>query len=420
MKLGLGRMERALGELGHPERAWRSVHVAGTNGKGSTCAFAERLFRQSGLRTGLYTSPHLVRFGERLRVDGAEADDDTLASLHDELRKRVPWAFDGPEALTFFEVVTLMAFLHFATQAVDVVVAEVGLGGRLDATNVLSPVACAITPVGFDHAEYLGDTLGLIAGEKAGIIKPKTPCVVARQAPEALAAIRARAFELDAPLELEGEAFGLEPSESHPGTLHFHSKAGTLDRLTLGLEGPHQRGNAALALRLFELATQKPTSEETVREALSATRWPGRFERIDSHPTLVIDGAHNPQGALALAQALDEAFPGRKVRFVVGVLADKSPEPMLDVLAPRAADFIVTAPDSPRAMEAQTLARLARARHPAVRVVENGVRALEEALRSTPSDGVVVACGSLYLVGEWRAHLEGRKKTGPSERLRPE
>lgn len=404
MKLGLDRMQRALAGLGHPERAWPSVHVAGTNGKGSTCAFTERLFREAGLKTGLYTSPHLERFGERIRVSGVEVDEATLESLHEELSRRIPWAMEGPEALTFFELVTLLGFLHFAREQVDVVVAEVGLGGRLDATNVLSPVACAITPIGLDHAEYLGSTLAAIATEKAGILKPGVPCVVARQPDEALVAIRDVAIKTGAVLELAGEDFAAE------------------EHRTLGLEGPHQRANAALAVRLFEHACRAGISvrdEETVRRALSNTRWPGRFERVRHHPELVIDGAHNPEGARALASAIEQAFPGRRVTLVVGVLADKSPEPMLDTLAPLADTLLITAPDSPRALAAEKLAELAKRRHARVVVEPDGCRALEQALSMTASDGVVIACGSLYLVGQWRAWLGGGRAGGPREQLAP-
>lgn len=420
MKLGLDRMREALDALDRPDLAWPSIHVAGTNGKGSTCAFTERLLRESGLKTGLYTSPHLERFGERIRVGGDEISDTQLVALHEELQRRVPWALDdGPRSLTFFELVTLMAFLHFANENVDVVVAEVGLGGRLDATNVLQPLACAITPIGFDHAEYLGDSLGRIASEKAGIIKPGVPCVVAFQSAEAIDVIHAKAEKVGASVEIEGVDFSLAGDAE---ALRWRSPTGGHEALALGLEGPHQRSNAALALSLFEhacahgLATSK---NDAVRRALSQTRWPGRFERISRAPDVILDGAHNPQGAQALANAIRLSFPGRKVRIVLGVLSDKSPEPMLELLAPLASELIVTAPDSPRAMPAGQLAALARRRHANVTVVDDAAAALEFVIANTGPDEAVVACGSLYLVGEWRAHLRGSKAGGPREFLRP-
>lgn len=420
MKLGLDRMERALEALDRPDLAWRSVHVAGTNGKGSTCAFTERLLRESGLKTGLYTSPHLERFGERIRVSGNEITETQLVALHEELERRVPWALDdGQESLTFFELVTLMAFLHFANEGVDIVVAEVGLGGRLDATNVLHPIACAITPVGLDHAEYLGDTLSSIAGEKAGIVKSGVPCVVASQPAEAISTIRRKADQVGARIEIEGEDFSLAGGA---GTLRWRSPSGSRDALSLGLEGPHQQSNAAVALRLFEHVCAQglaSPSDADVRRALTLTRWPGRFERMSHTPELILDGAHNPQGAQALANAIDSAFPGNKVRFVLGVLSDKSPEPMLDILTPLASEFIITAPDSPRAMPAEKLAELARLRHAHVTVVNDASAALDFALGKTTTDEVVVACGSLYLIGEWRAHLQGKEAGGPREFLRP-
>lgn len=400
MKLGLERMQRALDALGHPERSAPVIHVAGTNGKGSVCAFIERACREAGLRTALYTSPHLERFGERLRFDGVALGEDEIVRRFEAIRARVPWVCgDGGEALTFFELVTLLGFEAIAARGVDVAVVEVGLGGRFDATNVVAPRLTCVAPVGLDHQEFLGDSLAQIAWEKAGIIKPGVPVVSARQEPEALAVIERVGRELGAPLSVEGRDFELP------------------DEVEVGLRGAHQRSNAAVAWRALELS-RLPIPAAARRRGIARATWPGRLETVRQSPDVVLDGAHNPHATKALVAAVRELFPRRPVQLVLGVLADKDAREMLADLAPMAERIIATAPSSPRAVPAEQLAALVRERHREVEVVSDAKQAVERAMARARPDEVVVVCGSLYLVGEVRAYLRGEKSGGPSEVVR--
>jgi dihydrofolate synthase/folylpolyglutamate synthase len=415
MVLGLDRMQRAVAMLGHPERRAPVLHVAGTNGKGSTCALLEAICRASGLRTALYTSPHLQRFNERFRVDGAPASDDALLAAFETIRGAAPWTLDEPPVgLTFFELVTLLAFVAFAEAKPDVMVVEVGLGGRLDATNVVEPLVACITPVDLDHAEYLGETRALIAGEKAGIIKSGKPLVSARQAPDAAEVIATAAARCDAPLSVEGRDFSL--TECADGLVYRSSNV-TLEKLRLGLRGPHQRGNAAVALRTLELAREAglATTDEGLRRGLAEARWPGRYELIRHAPDLYLDGAHNPHGARALAEALRRELDGRRLHLVMGLLADKSAPGILEPLLPLASTLTVTTPSSARALPAAELALEAARLGKAARVEAHPEAALEQALAGAATSDLVLVCGSLYLVGELRAALLGERRGGPSE-----
>jgi dihydrofolate synthase/folylpolyglutamate synthase len=386
MRFGLERVERGLAALGHPESGLRILHVAGTNGKGSACAMAAEALRLAGHRTGLYTSPHLVRFNERIAVDGAAISDGDLARAVDEVRAACPWHDAGAEErLTYFEFATLAALVHFARQRAGAVVLEVGLGGRFDATNAVRPLACAVSRIGLDHVELLGDTLEAIAREKAGIFKPGVPAVsTAAQPPEALAALRAEAARQGAP-------FSVAPA--------------TWDG-PVSLRGPHQLGNAALAaaaLRLLD-AGGVAVPEWAVAKGIAQARWPGRLEEIGG---VVLDGAHNPDGARALAAALPVLYPGRAVEMVFGVLADKDHEGMLRAIGPVVRGLHLAAPASPRARAPASYRALAAACAP--RADEHA--SLPEALacaRARAADGAVVGvAGSLYLVGEARALLAG-------------
>jgi dihydrofolate synthase/folylpolyglutamate synthase len=401
MKLGLDRMERALAELGHPERCAPAFHVAGTNGKGSVCAFLASACRTAGLRTGLYTSPHLEHFGERFQVDGVPASEAQLLAAYSALQSKLPWAFEGPESLTFFELVTLLGFHLFAEAGVDVMVIEVGLGGRLDATNVLTPLVSCVTRIGFDHQEYLGETIAKIAAEKAGILKPGVPAVIARQPTEASEAIERRARELGVPLFREGAEFETLTS-------------------TLGLRGGHQRSNGAVARQALRLARERglPIADEAIEKGLAEARWPGRMETVRTSPELVLDGAHNPDGAQALVEALRQYYPRARRHLVIGVLGDKDVRGVVETLASVADTLTFTQPESPRAMPASALASLLPGPRE-VRIDSSAMAAVEQALLHAAPEDVVVVCGSLYLVGEVRAGLRGRQSGGPRELLAP-
>lgn len=402
MKLGLARMREACALLGNPERSAPALHVAGTNGKGSTCAFAEASLRAAGLRTGLYTSPHLVHFCERIRLDGVPVSEERACELLEEVLARVPWALRD-DGLTFFELVTLMAFLAF--RGVDAMVIEVGLGGRLDATNVLeSPRACAVSSLGLEHMQYLGPTLSDIAREKAGIFKASAPAVSAGQPREAARVLEGRARELGIPLLRPGRDYRFESRDVRP--FCYQGPRWAVRAGDLALQGHHQRTNAALACALLE-ASLLPLEPRHVEQGLARATWPGRLERIGE---VYLDGAHNPHAARALAHAMPTLLGGRPLRLVFGALQDKDAAAMLRELAPLAASVHFCAPDSPRAVPPRELALL----------WPGAVHArVGEALQAARGEGgAVLVCGSLYLVGEARAALTGNELARmPSERL---
>jgi dihydrofolate synthase/folylpolyglutamate synthase len=459
MKLGLERMREALALLADPHLAVPVLHVAGTNGKGSTCAFTEAALRAAGLKTGLYTSPHLVHFCERIRIGGEGISEQRAANLLGEIVGRVPWAL-REDGLTFFELVTLMGFLAFAQERVQVAVVEVGLGGRLDATNVVEPLACAIASIGLDHVQWLGPTLQQVAAEKAGIFKRGVPAVSAGQTRAAAEVLARRAAELEIPLWRPGRDYVYESRDVRPfcyeGPDDFHVSLGDEHApgrvgSGLALAGHHQRANAALACALLQVAAGRglPVTAEHVRTGLRNVRWPGRLEVVGERPLVIVDGAHNPAAAHAVARALPGLLdavgvaaaalhrgvdvlgtvgvpvPGmigrRRVQLVFAAMGDKDHEGMLRELLPLAAAVHFCAVDSPRAAEPQGLKDVAGrlgVESSALAVYGSVAAALEGARRAAGVDGVVVCCGSLYLVGEVQAALRGRLAARmPSERL---
>jgi dihydrofolate synthase / folylpolyglutamate synthase len=400
--LGLERMQAALEELEHPERRLRAVHVAGTNGKGSTCAMVDAVLRQAGFRVGLYTSPHLLRFNERIRLDGADISDGVLGRRLLEVLQRAPTAAE----LTYFELGTLVAFWHFALEAVDFAVLETGLGGRLDATSTCVPVATAVTTLGLDHTELLGDTLSAIAREKGGIFRTGVRAVVARQAPEAEQVLKIEAARVGAPLLREEVDFALKPEASG---LTFTHGPRRLEGLVLGLAGVHQRHNAAVALGLLDVLQNAGAriSDEARRLGLRTVSWPGRLEEVKGTPLLLLDGAHNPQGVEALCAALDSTYAGRRVHLVFAAVRDKDVQPMLERLLPRVASATLSPlTNTSRGLPPEAYLGLARRALAEVHVAKSPAEALDAAVaRAAPEDLVLVA-GSLYLLGAVKAHLE--------------
>jgi dihydrofolate synthase/folylpolyglutamate synthase len=351
IRLGLDRIDRALEFLGHPERNFTIVQVAGTNGKGSTCAFIASCLASAGYRVGLYTSPHLVRVNERYRINGRDIFDELLGQRVLEVAERYPEIGADPPPLTYFELGTLVALWHFAQERIQVAVLETGLGGRLDATTATQPAVTAITPISFDHMDYLGNTLAEIAQEKAGILKPNVPVIVSRQPAEALKMVANRAQEVTSPLYQEGRDFDLEPESG--GTLVYRGIHGSLSRIVLGLKGRHQWQNAAVALACLELLSDRgfSASPEQLRQGLRDPRWPGRLEQLGSEPVLILDGAHNPAGIDALVAALEELHPHRRIHLVFGVLRDKQWRAMISRLFPLCASVQLVAVSSPRSLQ---------------------------------------------------------------------
>lgn len=389
MKLGLERITALLAALGNPHRACRWVHVAGTNGKGSTCAMIESGLRAAGVRTGLYISPHLVEPTERIQIAGNPVTREQFARAFDrvhETAERMIRAGELDMHPTYFETVTAMAFVVFAeaglTQAkLDTVVLEVGLGGRLDATNVVTPALCVITPIDYDHQKFLGSTIEQIASEKAGILKPGVPAVFAEQRPEAEQVLREHArgpvtFSRQWPIEdLQIDARG--------SRFRLHGQ-----EVTCPLAGEHQVENARVAAIALAQLGISPAG-------IAQARWPGRLERISERPEIIIDGAHNPAGTRALAAYIRRFYSGRRIWIVYGALRDKAVSEMTSILFPLAHRVILTAPNNSRAMPPEEIEA------PGAIVTHSAAEAIAQ-IRAIPPEDVVFIAGSLYLAGEAR------------------
>lgn len=389
-KLGLERIRAVLQALGRPQDRLRFVHVAGTNGKGSTCAMIESALRASGLRTGLFTSPHLAEPTERIRIDGAPISADRFADAFNRLL--------GLHT-TYFETVTAMALLVFAEERVDMVVLEVGLGGRLDATNVVSPDLSVVTPVDFDHEAFLGKSLESIAGEKAGILKPGVPAVFARQRPEAARVLDRRAAELSIPVARTADWL-VSDLDIDPRGSRFRLTGDRDLRLACPLAGEHQVENAvtaAVALACLGIA------DSAIETGIARARWPGRLERVSERPEIILDGAHNPAGARALAAYIDRFYGRRTVRLIYGAMRDKAIDEISGILFPRAHQVIVTAPQQARALSPEALRDIGA--HPGLRTAPTLRAALALVQEDASPDDVVFITGSLFLVAEARALL---------------
>jgi len=411
-KFGLANTFKLAALAGNPQNQLRFIHVAGTNGKGSTCAMLESIYRAAGLRVGLFSSPHLVAFGERIQVNRRVISERNIVRLVAEMKSSLEEAWGAPNAAvqssgsgreveprspkdshsaatehpTFFEVVTVMALRYFAAQQCDLVVWETGLGGRLDATNIVTPLASVITNIQYDHQKWLGETLASIAAEKAGIIKPRIPVFTATDAPEALRVIAETARRQEAPLT------SLSPAEmGRP----------PLSTIQLPLPGQHQRMNAAVAVATVRaLALQIPVSDDIIRAGLSRVHWAGRLQLV-TRPTgqkILLDGAHNVGGAGILAAAMKEYFPSAAPTLVLGILRDKDWPSMCEILAPRAGRILLVPVPSERSATPQELAEACRRANPRAQVIECGT--LGAALEATTKDGFVTIGGSLYLIGE--------------------
>jgi dihydrofolate synthase/folylpolyglutamate synthase len=396
--LSLERMRAALARRGNPERALPAIHVAGTNGKGSTAAILEACLRAGGWRTALYTSPHLVDFAERIRAGGRTVPHATVVALTAELRAAMESA---GIALTHFEFVTLLAFEWYARIGVDVAVIEVGLGGRLDATNVLVPRVSVVTSIARDHEAFLGERLAQIAAEKAGVVKPGVPVCTGRLVPDAAAVVAERAAALGAPLSRAGVDGTLS---AETGGLAFRAPGVLWDRLRLGLRGAFQRDNAELALlALAAVRDRWPCDAAAIRAGLAGVRWPGRLAVVREQPRVVLDGAHNPAAVAALAAELPALLGRRRTTLVFAAMQDKRWADELDLLLPHAAEVVVTRVGR-RAEQPERIAGLVAGRRPVVVTADPRAAVREAIARATPRQAVLVT-GSLFLVGEAYAEL---------------
>lgn len=404
-KFGLERIRVVLAALGNPQDQLRFVHVAGTNGKGSTCAMIEAGLRAGGRRTGLFTSPHLAEPTERIRIDGQPVSSAQFAEAFDRVHRcseklALEGAIDWHP--TYFETVTAMAFLVFLDERVDIVVLEVGLGGRLDATNVVHPDLCVITPIDFDHEAFLGKSLESIAGEKAGILKNGAPAVVSRQRPEAGRVIDLRAAELCIPV-VHTAAWSIDDLEMDVRGSRFLLSGERDLRIHCPLAGEHQVENAATAAVAL---TRLGIADHAIEGGIARAEWAGRLERVSERPEIILDGAHNPAGARALAAYIKRFYSRRRVRLIYGAMRDKAIEEISGILFPCAQQVIVTAPRQARAMDPATLLDIAA--HPDLRLAPAIEDALALVADATDEDAIFIT-GSLFLVAEARAIIGAKR-----------
>jgi dihydrofolate synthase / folylpolyglutamate synthase len=417
-KFDLGRMRLLAAALGDPQNAYPVIHIAGTKGKGSVAAFCSSALQAYGHRAGLYTSPHLEDFAERIQVDGEPITHAELADLVEEVK---PTIASIPEVTTF-EITTAVAFLYFVRRQVDVAVIEVGLGGRLDATNIVDPVVSVITSLSYDHTYLLGETLAEIAGEKAGIIKPGRPVVLAPQPEEASQVVASIAGEKNAPLlrvgedylylpitnSLDGQSFlvwragGQNPAEPRPSNEDNLERNGL--QLSIPLLGQHQVENAATAYAALQAANGSgaPVSEKAIIDGFAHVHWPGRFEILRQNPPLLIDSAHNRDSAEKLRQALEDYFPGQEAIMIFGASEDKDTSGMLTELLPNVRLVLTTQSIHPRAISPEDLCEVVRGLGKPAEAFSTVEAALDEALLIAGNDGLIVATGSIFLAAAVR------------------
>ena len=403
-KPGLDRTRQLLAALGNPEKSLKFAHIAGTNGKGSTAACIAAVLQKAGYKTGLYTSPYILRFNERMQVDGIHISDEELEIFTDEVR---PFADRMEDSPTEFELITALAMKYFLYKNVDIVVLEVGMGGTLDSTNVIdSPEVAVITSIGFDHVVELGPTIVDIARAKAGIIKKNCDVCVYGGSDEVEAVFEQVSAERGARLRfadfsrikkqeftLDGIKLNISPYQD----------------ILLQLNGEYQPKNATLAITALETLREKgyKISDENMVQGLKSVRWPGRFEILGRSPVFILDGAHNPQGVEATANSLREYFKDRKIIFVVGVMADKDVDSMISFIAPLAKEFIAVRPNYPRAMSAEVLAEKLYNYGVPVSAGQSVSAGVFDAVNKAGKDGIVCALGSLYFSADIRqAYLE--------------
>jgi dihydrofolate synthase/folylpolyglutamate synthase len=418
IKLGLRNITTLLKLLDQPQNRFASVHIAGTNGKGSTAAFLSSILQAAGYKVGLYTSPHLIDFTERIKVNGEAIPAFEVVRLTSTIKRLIDnhpdFSPPGGAHPTFFEVTTALAFSHFADAGVDIAVVETGMGGRLDATNVLNPLVSIITNIGLEHQQYLGHTLGEIAGEKAGIIKPKGMVLSGVEGVEAQAVIKRECRARQASLYTLKPGFDwrLKAGNLEAQCFDLHTPQGDYKDLCIRLLGDFQLGNAALAVGAVELLGRQglTVTESAVRRGLATAGWEGRLQLVSRRPYMVLDGAHNPQAARALAAELPKLFKYNTLILVLGVLEDKDVAGMLNEWLDMADIFVLTRPDSDRAADPQFLLQsICPRNHGRVVIKKSIARALDHARDLAEPADLICVTGSLYTVGEALAVLRGRE-----------
>lgn len=401
IKPGLERASALLSALGNPQDSFRSIHVAGTNGKGSVSSMTASVLKEAGFRTGLYTSPHLVKFNERITVSGKTISGNELIEAAREVKTASKKA--GLSDVTFFEFTTAMAFLHFRKKKAEFAVIETGMGGRLDATNLIIPMVSVITNIALDHTAWLGSTIKEIAAEKAGIIKPGAPVVTGVAQRTALSVIKAAAKKASAPLYIMGKDFH---AEGECASFSYSGLSGGLTGVKLTLSGAHQVGNAALALAAIEILRAQGVSitERAIRKGLREAAWPGRFEILSRRPLVVLDGAHNPDGAASLKNALS-SLKKKRLILVIGIMSDKDMDGILKELVPASDLVIATRPKGERSATLSVLMQAASRYGKPVAGIEAVKDACKKALSLASTTDCVCVSGSLFTVGEAREYL---------------
>lgn len=412
IRLGLEPIRRLLGRLGNPQGAYGAILIAGTNGKGSVAAMTASILTAGGFRTGLYTSPDLIDFRERIRIDGRMIGRGEAAICAHQVKTAVR------EEVSYFEFLTAMAFLHFCRRKVDIAVLEIGMGGRLDATNVVDPLVSVITNISLEHREYLGRTLEAITREKGGIIRQGGRCLTAAKPERVIETLAAICQEQGAALYRLGK--DIRTTIHRDGTFSYHGRARRYERLVCPLAGRHQYANAALALGALEMIGDAgfEVDERVVAEGLKKTRWEGRLELLRRDPMLLVDGAHNPAGASTLQRALRNDYSYRRLWLIFGVLEDKDYRAMAAKLFPLADRVILTRPASDRALPLDRLLPVARNLHKNVETIEAPADALRRVLARAGKGDLVCVAGSLYLVGEIKKiHQAGGRSDAIHEEL---
>src|ERR1700690_122862 len=415
-KFGLENISALAEALGHPHLAIPCVHIAGTNGKGSTAAMLESILRAAGLRTGLYTSPHLEIINERIRINGQNISNEDFAAAWTRVQRSIESLMAAGKLAahpTFFECVTAMAFAAFAAHGVEFAVYEVGLGGRLDATNVVEPVVAVITSIDFDHENFLGHSIEEIASEKAGIIKPGAQVVSSVERPEARAVIARRCAEQGARLFDVDAEWRVERVETTGGLYRAFASATHSGRslaLSPGLPGRFQLRNALAAASAASLLAERgfAVDDNAIQRGIADVHWPGRLERLGDHPAVYLDGTHNPAGARALAQFWEENFAGRSIFLVYGAMRDKAVDEIAGLLFPCVECVILTEPRQPRAVSAALLREMTSHLAKKIIVIRDPAEALEYAISLASPEDAVFATGSLYLAGDLRGNWNHR------------
>jgi dihydrofolate synthase/folylpolyglutamate synthase len=419
-KFDLHNIRAMCERMGHPERRFASVHIAGTNGKGSTAAMLASIIQAAGLRSGLYTSPHLLRINERIRLDGEEISDDQFAESFTRVLAVIEELLAAGTLAahpTYFECVTAMAFDFFARARTDLAVIEVGLGGRLDSTNVIVPEAAVITQIDFDHENFLGHSIEEIAGEKAGIIKQGAWVVSAAENPAAKEVIRRRVHEQGARLVEIDEACQIRDVSAKDGRYRFRvvlsDRFGPLPReleIALPLAGRFQVRNAVTAVVTAGLLAQRgfAINDSAIAQGIESVRWPGRLERLQESPAVYLDGTHNPSGAREVVAFWRGHLAGRRIHVIYGAMRDKAIDEVAGLLFPHAATVILTQSPQPRSLSAEALAQMTSHLAKTLEVIREPGAALERALEIAEADDVIFATGSLYLVGDLRRYWDAR------------